>query len=488
MNNRKIWIFLIVFTLLNLSLIPLISLYGLRVCPVLSIPGFGFGCYYSALYIGLVVILNSLVIYLSKGKNRSLFFYLTIYISASVIAAFLLQYLLNLQQLSPYSKAPQILVLASLLLGIVQVYGLDWANYDSQFVSDQVSEKRVTFKKLWRFHVVRTLLPFFIGLITILHFLLNQSASFTHGNTAPPLPLDLVINEASYLIIFITFWIFITYSFYFLRERVEIKKVQTHLDELSTFNFEFSSQVFSASGIWSSILIELNLFSKALLERGKLLAGFSRFVSATVVKDAMQMDLKADIGEMQTLTVLSTDLRNFTALSEKLTPSQIVSILNDYFSEMLEVSIKYQIFIDKFIGDGILAYVDSNIKKLEEDNTLAVKAAEAMLERLELLNIKLEAKNLPKLQMGIGIHRGSLVIGLIGSKDKLQHTIIGDTVNRTARLEGLCKTLGVPVVLSKEVWDSLSPDIQKRYISFGYQEIKGIKEEVIVYGGPFKNL
>jgi adenylate cyclase len=188
-----------------------------------------------------------------------------------------------------------------------------------------------------------------------------------------------------------------------------------------------------------------------------------------------------------------SDIRNFTGISENLSPNQVVTLLNEYFSAMLDVISHFQISVDKFIGDGILAYVDSEVevggtRQIEIENRLSVDAALAMIDRVETLNVKLQTMSLPAIKIGLGIFRGPVVIGLIGSEAKLQHTIIGDTVNRTARLEGLCKDLGVSLVISGLIWRSLDLEGQSYFKSFGEQSVKGIAEPIEVFGGPSSSM
>ncbi|MGD9657006.1 MAG: adenylate/guanylate cyclase domain-containing protein [Methylocystis sp.] len=201
-------------------------------------------------------------------------------------------------------------------------------------------------------------------------------------------------------------------------------------------DFNFRSRIGEAWGFWTAIL-ELNAFSKTLGERTRLLKNFSRFLTARVAERALHQELTETTGINRELTVIMTDIRNFTGISESLSPNEVVALLNQYFSAMLDVITQFQISVDKFIGDGILAYVDCGTNGDEGaaiiENRLGVDAAIAMIERVEQLNGKLREMNLPAIRIGVGIFRGPLVIGLIGSEAKLEHTIIGDTVNRTAR-------------------------------------------------------
>lgn len=283
-------------------------------------------------------------------------------------------------------------------------------------------------------------------------------------------------------------WLLITLWIHFLSERQQVDKIQNHVDQLGKLDFSFRSGVGSSWGLWSAILDQLNSFSKILGERTRLLKSFSRFVASGVAEKALEQELKEATGASEELTVIMSDIRNFTGISEMLAPQAVVTLLNEYFSAMLDVISRYQVHVDKFIGDGILAYVEPKEENKsispQLQNQMAVDAALTMIEAVEELNIKLQSMNLPAIKIGVGIFRGPLIIGLIGSEAKLQHTIIGDTVNRAARLEGLCKDLGVSIVISGFVFDSLSHSTQMRFKAFGKQSMKGITGTIEVYGGP----
>lgn len=495
--NKRLGIFIFVFAAMNLIFIPLLSLYGLRVCPVLTIPGFGFGCIYSSAYIFTTNILSALFIFtvrLNNKKTNSVSrwieenraaAYALIYFFATALALTLLMILLDLNHLSVHSRAPEVLILASFLLGITQAYGLNWALHDNQRI--ETTENLPTFRKLWASHIFRTMLPLILVAVVLLHFLIRQSVELNTGHVAAASSHDELIEQTSYIIVFLLAWLLMTFTFHFLSERDHVEKVQTHLDRLHKLDFKFRSNSGEAWGLWAAIIHQLNSFSKILGERARLLKTFSKFVTAEVAEQALHQELKAKFGVEKDLTVIVTDIRNFTALSEKLRPNDVVTLLNEYFTAMLDVISGYQISIDKFIGDGILAYVEPEATDKSEANTenqLAVEASLAMIKRLDELNLKLIKMQLPAVKIGIGIYRGPLVIGLIGSEAKLQHTIIGDTVNKTSRLEGLCKELGVQMVISQQVWQSLASEKKDFFRSYGKQTVKGITELVDVFGGP----
>jgi class 3 adenylate cyclase len=497
--NRRLAVFLVIFASMNLAFVPLLSLYGLRVCPVLSIPGFGFGCYYSAAFISITTLANFLFIFLVSSTNRfglpnflfrrqnRIWIYAGAYFLGTAVALVLLQFMLKMNHLTTHSRGPEILTLASLLLGITQVYGLNWALAKTD--SDEEANLPLGLQRHWISHVARMMFPVTIVAAVLLHFLISQAEGFNEGRTAPLASHDDLIAQTSYVISFLAAWLALTFLFHFLSERDHVGRIQKHLDHLRDLDFKFRSNLGEAWGLWAAIIGQLNAFSKILGERTRLLKTFSRFVTAGVAEKALHQELKETTGMTRELTVIMTDIRNFTGISETLSPTQVVTLLNEYFSAMLDVIAHYQISVDKFIGDGILAYVESELEDgvdlAEAENRLGVDAALAMIEQVEKLNVKLKVMNLPEIKIGVGIFRGPVIIGLIGSEAKLQHTIIGDTVNRTARLEGLCKELGVSIVVSGRIWHSLDDGARARFKSFGKRAVKGIAEAMEVFGGPF---
>jgi class 3 adenylate cyclase len=497
-SNLRLKIFISIFTLLNLIFVPLLSLYGLRVCSVLSIPGFGFGCYYSAAYVGLVNLLNfSLLLILKKefGEEKTWLTWLRVhrlasyaitYLIATLGSLVLLQFLLQMNHLSSHSRAPEILAFASILLGTLQAYGLNWALNDEN--RSPKNRALPGFQRLWLNHVFRTMLPVITVSGILLHFLISHSFDFNEGHTAPTVSNEKMIQQTAYVVMFLLCWLVITFTFHFLSERDQVKRVQTHFNHLQELDLKYRSNSDQAWGLWAAILDQLNSFSKTLGERSRLLKTFSKFVTASVAEQAVHEELNESGGETRELTVMMSDIRNFTAISEKLSPQQVVVLLNEYFSTMLDILSSHQVSVDKFIGDGILAYVDldtSQNSTAASENSLAVDAALTMVKSLTQLNLKLQLLGLPEIKIGVGIYRGPLVIGLIGSASKLQHTIIGDTVNRTARLEGFCKELQVPIVISGLVWHSLSESRKTNFKSFGKKSIAGIQEPMELFGGPF---
>lgn len=199
----------------------------------------------------------------------------------------------------------------------------------------------------------------------------------------------------------------------------------------------------------------VNTMAKGLEERERLKIGFARYVSQYALEELLKLDKPISLeGERRKVTLLFSDIRHFTSLAEELPPEEVLKLLNEYFTEMIEVIFNYGGTLDKFIGDGMMvefgAPLDDKLQELH-----AVLAAIHMQLHLDQLCDKWEKEGRKRLSMGIGIHTGLAVIGNIGSELRMEYTAIGDTVNVASRLERYTKKIEKPIIISKTVYEKV---------------------------------
>lgn len=179
----------------------------------------------------------------------------------------------------------------------------------------------------------------------------------------------------------------------------------------------------------------------------------ARFLPAQLV-DLVAHDPSAlELGGVeQEATILFADIRDFTHLSERMDPSEIVSMLNEYFGEMVDELFRFGGTLDKFIGDGICAVFGAPLPQQEQARN-AVTCALAMVNRLELLNERRAKRNQEPIRIGIGVHTGRVIAGNIGSRLRLEYTHIGDAVNTASRIESLTKAMGAALLVSAQTFE-----------------------------------
>ena len=187
-------------------------------------------------------------------------------------------------------------------------------------------------------------------------------------------------------------------------------------------------------------------------------------------------------GEKKNITVFFSDVRDFTSISEKLTPEELSSCLNQYMGVMTDIIFKTSGTLDKYIGDAIVAFWGAPLV-VENHAYKAVKAAIEMIEVLPSINESFREQGFPEFKHGIGLNTGDCSVGNMGSDTIFQYTALGDSMNLGARLESLCKYYGVQLNISEFTKDAIPPELQKN-LTFRILDkvrVKGKEEAVTIY-------
>lgn len=215
---------------------------------------------------------------------------------------------------------------------------------------------------------------------------------------------------------------------------------------------------------------------------------FQSYVTPSVVETVLQDPSKLKLGgEMRDLTVMFSDVRGFTTISEKLTPEQLVDLLNAYLSRMTDIVFKYDGTLDKYIGDALMAIWGAPVA--QEDH--ARRACFAAIEMIQVLENELKprwereglkhipAGQIPNLEIGIGLNSGNMSVGNMGSDQRFDYTVMGDNVNLASRLEGTNKEYGTKIIISEWTRERVGNGIVVRELDF--VRVKGKKEPVRIF-------
>lgn len=214
-------------------------------------------------------------------------------------------------------------------------------------------------------------------------------------------------------------------------------------------------------------------------EQEKTLKLFMKYVPAPVIERALNATEGSILdGEQRNIAVLFCDIRGFTPMSEDLSPKEVVSFLNDYYSLMTDVIRKHNGTVAQFVGDEIFAAFGAPIAA-ENNEQNSVFCALEMMEKLSDLNAKYQEKLNREIKMGIGINAGEVVAGNLGSEDRIDYSVTGDTVNTGKRIEMITKEMPNTILISQSVYEK-TKDLFK-FKEFDPILVKGKKEKIQVY-------
>lgn len=222
-----------------------------------------------------------------------------------------------------------------------------------------------------------------------------------------------------------------------------------------------------------------NKMSSGLAERDRVRDLLGKVVSPEIATELLRKDVALG-GEEREVTMLFSDLRNFTSMSERLTPREMLGILNRYFSRMDAIITRHGGVVDKYMGDALMALFGAPLTN-PDDADRALEAALEMTEALDDLNRRWQQRGLPAIGVGIGINTGIVVAGNMGSDNRLNYTVIGDCVNLASRLEGLTKTpeYDARIIISCSTLAKAKQKYQTRRL--GEVAVKGKQESTEIF-------
>jgi adenylate cyclase len=201
--------------------------------------------------------------------------------------------------------------------------------------------------------------------------------------------------------------------------------------------------------------------AKGLADRDKIRGVLGKVVSPAIAEELLTKGVELG-GEDREATILFSDIRNFTAMCEAQTAKEVITVVNKILTRFSVIIDRYNGVVDKYIGDAVMALFGVPVDN-ENQAQDAVLAAMGMIDELQVINEVLAKSDVPEVGLGVGVNSATVVAGNMGSETRLNYTVIGDGVNLSARLEGLTKFYGVPILVS-EATMSRCPDIYFREI------------------------
>ncbi len=287
--------------------------------------------------------------------------------------------------------------------------------------------------------------------------------------------ITFISSIISSIIYIITFIRFNTSSIINPLKRLVLNMEKTANHDFSAFTYvETTDEIGQMVVSFNKMLIGLN-------EKEKIKDLFGQYLTKEISDKILTNQINVN-GEYFDATILFSDIRDFTKLTQNISPEKVISFLNEYFNEMIEVAVKYDGIIDKFIGDGMLVVFGIPFQT-KDHAAKALMASIEMQEALSKINQKREQDLKSPIRIGIGLHSGTVLAGNIGNKRKLQYTVIGDTVNVASRIENLNKQFSTTILFSEETYKRLDLSLfnNQNFILHENVEIRGKTERFNLY-------
>jgi adenylate cyclase len=227
-----------------------------------------------------------------------------------------------------------------------------------------------------------------------------------------------------------------------------IRSIAEDMDEIAAFNIEGEIPV-------TSILHEISVMQDSMTSMKRGLRSFGKYVPVDVVSRLFKARREATLGvERADVTVFFADIAGFTSIAESLPPDDLVMLMGEYFEAMSSIILNANGTVDKYMGDAIMGFWNAP-ESVENHQLAAVRAALACQGRLAELRTDWQERGLPLLHQRIGLHTGNVLVGNLGSRMRMNYTVIGDAVNLAQRIEGLNKSYGTAIAISEEVCEQV---------------------------------
>ena len=249
-----------------------------------------------------------------------------------------------------------------------------------------------------------------------------------------------------------------------------------HLVSKGNFDVKARSQVKSKDEV-GDLAVAFDNMTEGLKERDKVKNLFSKFHGSSVAEDLISKDIGVG-GQNKDVVVFFSDIRGFTSFSEKRSPEEVVEMLNAYFGVMVKIINAHGGVVDKFIGDAIMA-VWGAPRSSPDDAQKAVRACLEMRKALATLNEERITQNQPPIHIGMGLHAGKAISGTIGSNERMEYTVIGNTVNTASRIEASTKAFGADLLVTDTVIEQVGENFNIELA--GEAEVKGRSDAIKMY-------
>nr|WP_276499906.1 adenylate/guanylate cyclase domain-containing protein [Agromyces luteolus] len=223
-----------------------------------------------------------------------------------------------------------------------------------------------------------------------------------------------------------------------------------------------------------------NVMTDGLRQGERLRELFGLYVSREVARAAVETGAGLG-GTLVDCSVVFSDIRDFTTLSEQLPPGRLVDVINRYMTAMVSVVVEHGGVVTRFGGDSVMAVFGTPLNPMADHAGRAVRTAIGMRRALEAFNVRETLDGLPRLEAGIGIATGPVIAGNIGGRERIEYTVMGDAVNLAARLEDKTKEVGAPILVSAETYRAVDGESDLRARVLTDVRIKGKRDPVTVY-------